>query len=389
MISNARTLSNSKARRLAIDLARLTDSPTRPFGKAKLISTIGALGFVQVDSISTIARAHHHILFARAHNYTPDMLARALERDRSLFEHWSHDAAIIPTAFRPNWAVRFDRHADVVARYPHWQKRLGKNPEKTFSQIKEHIQSHGPVRTADLVDTAAPKKKGNGWWDWKPEKAALEFMWRSGSLSVTRRDGFQKVYDLSENVIPAEHAHHHPHEDCINWAGREALARLGFASAKQIAHFWHNTSLAEAKSWADQHAEEIEVEGADGSAKTFYALPETLAKRPKPAPDLARILSPFDPLIHDRDRAKFLFGFDYKLECFTPAPKRKYGYFTCPILLQDQLIGRIDLKAQRSAQTPHVAVNGLWFEPGHNTPANKQAVDEALHRFSPFALIGL
>lgn len=385
----SRAISNTRARRLALHFAGLTDNPLRAFGKKSLIKTVENLGYVQVDTISAVARAHHHILFARAHNYHPDHLRHALEKERSLFEDWSHDAAVVPTHFRPYWATRYQRHAQRVQNTPRWVKRFGGEREALLQNILQKFEAEGPLSAGDLKPEDAPKRKGDGWWDWAPEKAAVDYLWRTGALAVTRRQGFGKVYDLTERVIPQEHQDLHPKQDCLAWAGREALMRLGFASPKQIAHFFLHMSIAEARDWAQQNAQEVEVVGADGTRTSFYALPETLAAKPKPPPKLARIISPFDPLIHDRARTEFLFGFEYRIEVFVPAAKRKYGYFTCPILLDDELIGRVDLKAHRTHAAPHLAVNGLWFEKGQNTKENRALVDEALHRLEPFSLIAL
>ncbi len=388
----SRAISNKRARRLALHYAGLTQNPMRPFGQKSVIRTVEQLGFIQIDTISAVARAHHHILFARAHNYHPDQLRHALEKDRSLFEEWAHDAAVIPTQFRPYWATRFKRYEDRVFATPRWLKRFGDDPQALLTHVRKRVEAEGPLSTKDLQKKEGPKKKGaiknGGWWDWAPEKAALEYLWRTGELAITKRQGFGKVYDLAHRVIPEEHQTLHPEEDCLDWAAREALKRLGFATPKQIAHFFLHMNAAEARAWAEENAAEVELVGADGSRQTFCTLPDAWPTT-KPAPQVARIISPFDPLIHDRQRTQFLFGFDYRIEVFVPAAKRKYGYFTCPILMGDELIGRVDLKAHRTHKEPHLAVNGLWFEKGKDTKNNRKAVDEALHRLEPFSLIAL
>ncbi|MEM9010953.1 MAG: crosslink repair DNA glycosylase YcaQ family protein [Pseudomonadota bacterium] len=359
------TLSNPLARRLF--LAHQGLSPTGPEvpGKAGLLALIEALGFVQVDSINTVERAHHMILSARRQRYRPQHLAPLLERDRTLFEHWTHDAAVIPTAFFPYWRLRFAR--DRVRLF----ERLGKwrrgGFEERLDLVLDHIREHGPVKARE-VGTDEPRSSG-GWWDWHPSKTALEYLWRCGALAITRRDGFQKVFDLTERVIPETVRLAEPSEaEVIDWACTSALDRLGFATSGEIAAFWAAVTPEEAKAWCQARLGhgliEVDVEMHDGSFRRHVARPdvqEAAEAAPEP-PGRLRVLSPFDPALRDRQRAERLFGFHYRIEVFVPAARRRYGYYVFPLLERDRLVGRIDMK--RDGAGGPLVVQALWPERG-------------------------
>jgi len=359
------TLSNRTARRLFLERQGLSAPPRNKLDDAGLLALIEDLGFVQVDSIKTVARAHDMILFARNQTYRPAQLVRLLEKERSLFEHWTHDAAVIPTAFYPYWRHRFAREEALLLE--RWRKWRRPGFEAVFQAVLERVAGDGPTLSRDLGEKI--KKPAGGWWDWHPEKTALEFHWRTGALSICRRQGFQKVYDLTENVVPeAALSETVPHDEYVDWACRSALERLGTATSGEIAAFWDHVTPTEAAAWCAAErdagrAVDVLIESADGSkprkALAAASLEEILARLPEP-PARVRFLSPFDPLIRDRKRCLRLFGFDYRIEVFVPAAKRRYGYYVFPILEGARLIGRIDMKRDGAA----LSVINLWPEPG-------------------------
>ena len=355
---------------------------------AAIEEIITALGFVQLDSIATVERAHHMILHARMPHYRPAMLDMALGRDRSIFEHWTHDASVIPTEFYPYWHMRFDRDKErLAAQWKRWQRH---GVSERADDVLAHIRANGPCCSADF--SADRPKKSTGWWDWHPSKTALEFLWRTGELAVTHRAGFQKHYDLAENVIPQSARNDRPGDTTtIEWCCDAALARLGFATANEIAAFWATVTLPEAKLWCASELAagriiEADIMGADGRTKRVYARPELtdrLADLPNPSGAI-RVLSPFDPALRDRKRALFLFGFDYKIEVFTPEAQRKYGYYVFPLLEGSQIIGRIDMKAHRADETLRVAA--FWPERGVSFGKGRFArLEAALARTARFA----
>ena len=359
-------LSNLAARRLFLARHGLLAAPSGGSRAADVAGTISALGFVQVDSVNTLARAHDLILWSRRPAYRPPMLAALQTRHRAVFEHWTHDAAVIPMEFFPHWRLRFGRDAARLA--PRWRAWQGAAFEQYFDSVLDRIARDGECTSADLAP--GESRRSTGWWDWHPSKTALEYLWRTGRIAVARRDGFRKVYDLTERVIPAPHLASRPdRQDSIDWACATALDRLGFASATEVAAFWALATPAEARAWcaaetAAGRLVTLAVTLADGSTRPGVARPgtaEEAAALPPPSGRI-RLLSPFDPVLRDRARAERLFGFRYRIEIFVPEPQRRYGYYVFPVLEGETLIGRLDLRAARDAR--RLALRAFWPEPG-------------------------
>ena len=370
-------IDNEQARRLFLARQGLSAAPRVKLTTDGLLEMITALGFVQVDSINTVARAHHMILFARNQTYRPEQLTHLLETERRLFEHWTHDAAVIPSDFYPYWRHRFERERGALR--DRWRKWRREGFEEILAEILETVGRDGPTMARDV---GSQRKKGTGWWDWHPEKTALEFHWRTGSLAIAGRRGFQKIYDLSENVIPQIHRRAEVGEEqFIDWACRSALSRLGLATPGEITAFWDLVTAKEAAAWCRHQLTagrliEVEVQSS-GEARparslAFAELPGQLADLPEP-PARLRVLSPFDPLIRDRKRCRRLFGFDYRIEVFVPRAKRRYGYYVFPLLEGQRFIGRIDMKHENGV----LAVAGLWLEDGVKMGKGRKAALEA------------
>lgn len=384
-------LDNPAARRLFLHKHALAEAPTGPGRGEDLRELIHRLGFVQVDSVRTVERAHHMILFARRPAYRPAHLAPLVERDRHLFEHWTHDAAVIPTEFYPHWRLRFARNRARLR--PKWEKWHGPGYDARFDGVLDEVRARGAVSTSDVGPQE--QRSSGGWWDWNPSKTALEYHWQCGDLAVCHRTGFRKHYDLAERVIPVAHRLPCPSEaDSIDWLCNEALDRLGFATPGEIAAFWDTLRPHEAKAWGDAQLTKgavipIEVENTDGSWRKSLARPDVLEQAlaaPEPTGRL-RVLSPFDPALRDRKRAERLFGFHYRIEIFTPAAQRQYGYYVFPMLEGARLIGRIDMATNRDRDA--LEVTALWPERGVPWGKGRQARLEAeLTRMARFAGVG-
>ncbi len=364
-------LTNLEARRLWLHSHGLSAAPTGPLD---VMGMINALGFVQIDTIRNVTRAHHHILWARNQNYREKHLWPLLQ-NRQLFEHFTHDASLIPMGFLPMWRRQFSRMEKYVAKAEWFASSLG---QQNISDIKARIEAEGPLSTHAFDSKIEGART---MWARPPHKKALDKMWYAGELATSHRENFVKFYDLAERVFPAKlHQDHRPDDEQINWLCTEALARLGFATAGEIAKFWAAVSTKEARVWAEGRPE-IELTAADGSLSRAYVA-HNLAPAPKPSSRL-RILNPFDPAIRDRTRLARLFGFEYRNEMFVPKAKRRWGYYVYPLLEGARFVGRIELKADR--KTGVLSVSGFWPEEGVKWPeARRGKLCAELARFARF-----
>jgi uncharacterized protein YcaQ len=386
-------LSNRDARRIFLAKQGLSGAPHRALGKDGLLRLIHDIGFVQVDSIATVERAHHQILFSRNQTYRREHLAELLEKDGELFEHWTHDASIIPSAFFVYWKHRFKWESETLRE--RWRKWRGEGFDAGCEETYERIASNGAVMARDLKEDG---HESGGWWNWHPSKTALEVLWRQGKLAIARRENFQKVYDLTERVIPPRHYEGDvSHPEFIDWACRSALTRLGFATHGEIAAFWDLVSPDEAKAWVAAHRDElcdVVIESANGGrprpSYAFAGFPDNLGDIPDP-PGRIRVLSPFDPLLRDRNRTERLFDFFYRIEVFVPEAKREYGYYVFPLIEGDRLMGRIDMKADRKRGS--LDVRRLWLEKGVKASSGRMeklmAELDRIARFAGVEKIGL
>jgi uncharacterized protein YcaQ len=383
------TVPAATARRLLLGAQGLLDDPRRKATPDALYDVVERMGFVQIDSINVVERAHHLTLAARFQGYRPHLLERLLERQRRLFEHWTHDASAIPTVWYPYWKVRFERYRRRVLEHPWWMARIGPQPERVIDHVRERLAREGPLMTRDFEDER-PERTDKAWWGWKPQKAALEYLWRTGELAIAGRASFHKVYDLAERILPAAHAAPRPSdEEHLDWACRSALERLGIASPDEIAGFWRAISLQEARAWCARAAAAgeiaaVQVEAADGSRpRASWAVPawETRAAALPTAPPRVRLLSPFDPILRDRKRTLRLFDFDYRFEAFVPGEHRQHGYYVLPILEGERLVGRLDPKLHRERGL--LEIKNLWWEPGvRESKGRRAALGAALDRLA-------
>ncbi|MEO1080276.1 MAG: crosslink repair DNA glycosylase YcaQ family protein [Pseudomonadota bacterium] len=369
---------NRTARRLWLAAQGLSNTPT---GKLDLDGLIKHLGFVQLDSIQVVTRAHHHILWSRNQNYREDMLHTHMSRDRRVFEHFTHDASVIPMDFYPMWARQFRR---LERRVRAWEWHRGMSPKAERQAIKARIEAEGPLSTK-AFDSKVPGTKQ--MWSRPPHKLALDYLWYAGELSTAYRKNFTKYYDLTKRVIPKRYLDE-THSDArqVDWLCQAALDRLAFGTEGDIQKFWDAVDIAEAKDWVARNARTlvpVEFEGADRSWRPAWAtgdIEERIGKAPS-ATSRLRILNPFDPTIRNRERLKRLFGFEYTVEMFVPAAKRRWGYYVYPLLEGDRFVGRIEVKADRKSGTLDVV--NCWPEPGVQwTVARERKLESELRRMA-------
>lgn len=378
------SLSNRDARRLWLGANGLARTQTGP---ANVMEIIRALGFVQIDTIRNVTRAHHHILWSRNQNYREKMLWGELPETRALFEHFTHDASLIPMETYPMWRRQFKRMGDQVAKSDWYKTSLG---VQQVREIKARIEAEGALST-HAFDT---KIEGNReMWARPPHKKALDKMWYSGELATSHRVNFTKFYDLAERVFPAElRAIKHSDQAQINFLCAGALERLTIANVGEIQRFWGAVSAQEAKAWAEAQTKliPVQIEAADKSIGVGFAptdIEQRLVDVPTPSSRM-RIINPFDPAIRDRNRLQRLFGFEYRNEMFVPKDKRIWGYYVYPLLQGLRFVGRIELKADRAKG--QMLVTGFWVENGVKwVKARRAKLDAELVRFARFAGLGL
>ena len=364
-------ISNRQARWLWLSSQGLAATPT---GALDLGRIIHDLGFVQLDTIQVISRAHHHILWSRNQNYREPMLDRHL-RQRQIFEHFTHDASVLPMEFLPMWQRQFDRRAARIRNAGWWK---GMPDSEGRRQIRDRIEREGPLSSHAFDTKLAGKRE---MWSRPPHKLALDYMWYAGELATCHRQNFTKFYDLGERVFPARlRAEGMAETAQINWLCRAALTRMGFGSTGDIQRFWDAMSAREVKTWlagAEGGLVPVVVESADRGEMRGWApadIETRLAALQKPSSRL-RILNPFDPVIRDRSRLERLFGFEYRVEMFVPAAQRRWGYYVYPLLEGDRFVGRIEARADRAAGVlQHMTT---WVEPGVRWTAARQARLEA------------
>lgn len=315
----------------------------QPFGRGAsgALEAIRHLGYVQIDSISVVERAHHHVLYARVPGYRPTMLDALLARGE-IFEYWSHAAAFLPMR---DFRFSLPYKNAIKSGQVHWYK----DPDQTMmAEILARIRSDGALRARDL-DT--PSRRGaQGWWDWKPAKKAIEQLYMQGDLMVSCRDGFQKSYDLTERVLPTGTDTRTPSSEAFAaHLIEQHLRSCGVLNLKCATHLRRDQNLKKAvKAQLEAMLADGELEQLPLSEGQTFLIPAGLLEQPLPRRQRRmQILSPFDNSVIQRERLQAVFGFQYQIECYVPAAKRQFGYFCLPLLYGDNFIGRIDCKAHR------------------------------------------
>jgi uncharacterized protein YcaQ len=367
-------LSKEQARKIILYAAGLSRRAQFGKGKEAVYKVIDHLGFVQIDTNYVIERAHHHSIFSRVPDYRLEWIDE-LQAEGRIFEFWTFATGYIPIGdFRFSLPVK----ENFIAR----RKSLTQTEINLMKKVVDRISREGPLMASDFENDRITKS--TGWWDWRPSKVALERLNFDGSLSTTRRKDFRKVYDLTENVIPGDVDKTVPiPEEFSRHVIVRALKAMGIAYSKEIAYssrFVKISIKTELEKMVDEgELLKIEIKGLKGSP--LYMLPEYKNKKINLSGD-AFILSPFDVLNVFRHRLRDFFNFDYQVECFVPAPKRKYGYFSLPVLIGDTFVARMDSKADRKEKV--LTINNLHFEKIKISKPMVARISEAIEIFAKF-----
>ena len=351
-------ISQASARALHLAAQGLLKPPAKRATKADVLNAIRRMGALQIDTINIVARSPYLVLWSRLGSYKPQWLDELLAEGK-IFEYWAHEACFLPIE-----DFRLLRHRMLNPRDMGWKFYQAPEAEVLARKLLAHIKTQGAVRSSDFERKDGQK---GGWWQWKGEKRVLENLFTTGDLMIARRHNFQRVYDLRERVHPSWDDAQLPAEPEIE---RELAARaikaLGIVQERWV-HDYYRTKKKRTASQVPllrDQLTEVRVKGWDQPAFVHNDHNELLeqAAAGKLKSTVTTLLSPFDPVVWDRARANVMFGFDYRLECYTPEPKRQYGYFVLPILRKGELIGRLDAKAHR--QDGIFEVKKVFLEPG-------------------------
>ncbi len=369
------SLSLAEARALVLERQGLAGAA--PFGKgaAGALAAIQRLGYVQLDTIHIVERAHHHVLWSRVPGYQPPLLDELLAA-RSVFEYWSHAAAILPME---DYRFCLRRMQAFAEGRRHWFRRN----RRVMSYVLDRIRAEGPLGSADFEKP--PGRRGGPWFEWTPTKRALEHLFHEGSLMVSARKGFHKRFDLPERVLPSGTPTSLPSPaEQGRWHALRALGAQGVLTAREMVYLRNREKPGVERALlelvADGTARAVRI--PEAGEETFYALSETLERATPVRSRELRLLNPFDNLVIQRRRLARLFGFDYLIECYVPEPKRRFGYFCLPILSGTRFVGRLDPKADRADGV--LRVRALHVEPGAKLTTNDAALARALRSYARF-----
>lgn len=328
-----------------------------------VVGCIQRMGVLQIDTIHVVARSPYIVLWSRLGAFDPDLLMRALEQ-RRIFEYWSHEASFLPAEHLPcSRVLMLQRDPNPRrVRYVTWRR----DNAAIADPVLTRAAAVGEVRSSDFAREVPGS--GQGWWDWKPEKMALEMLFMLGELTVSRRENFHRIYRRFEDQFPELDGVTLPDDDAVaDQHVRVAARALGVATVPWIADYFRRsqaeTKAAVARLVAGGELRAVEIEGIGlgyMTAETPALLDEIRTGLHRPAGTV--LLSPFDPVVWHRARALALFDFDYRIECYTPEAKRRYGYFSLPILHDGRLVGRLDPKAHR--REGRLEVRAIYLEPG-------------------------
>ncbi|XAW96478.1 winged helix-turn-helix domain-containing protein [Pseudomonas abietaniphila] len=368
-------LSLKQARRVALAAQAFNgrQAPTT-IKSSHVMQLIERLGVLQIDSVNALVRSHYLPLYSRLGNYPQKLLDQAAwsqGRQRKLFEYWGHEASLLPVELYPLMRWRMQRASQGEGIYQQLAK-FGREEQATIARVLQAVRDQGPLGAGSL---STRQERAGPWWDWSAEKHALEWLFAAGEVTVSGRRGFERLYDLPERVLPFSILNHPPISEADAQRGLllRAITALGVGTEKDIRDYFRQDP-APAKARLAELLEEraIEPVQVQGWKQPAYVLPGLKVPRKVTA---SALLSPFDSLIWERARTERLFDFHYRLEIYTPAHKRVYGYYVLPFLHHERIAARIDLRAERAAgrlavHAVHEEEPGLDEEGMHALAAN-------------------
>ena len=344
-------LTRGQARRIALAAQGFGDGRPERVTRRHLGKALDRLGLVQIDSVNVLVRAHYMPLFSRLGAYDPALLDEAAyhRRRRSLFEYWGHEASLIRLDLQPLLRWRMERAGRNEGIYG-GLARFGKEKADFITAVLEEVEARGPLSAGELTNGGEVPEGRGSWWGWTDGKRALEWLFWAGRVTTATRRGFERVYDLPERVLP-DNVIATPTptpEEAQRGLLRHAARALGVATERCLRDYFRlDVTEARARLAELVEAGELWPVTVEGWKETGYLDPGARVPRRIEAQAL---LSPFDPVVWERTRAERLFDFRYRIEIYTPAEKREFGYYCLPFLLGDRIVARLDLKADRAAR---------------------------------------
>lgn len=364
-------ITKEEARRFILHCQLLDNLTSFSKRKQGAYEVVNRLGYLQIDTIRVVERSHHLVLRSRLKDYKPAYLWELLGQNKKIFEAWAHVASVVPMS-------DYRYYRETMLQFPtatsSWAKRWAAKNKKTIADVYNSIKERGPLSSADFK---APKKRKSGWWDWKPAKIALEYLWQNGKIMVASRKNFNKFYDLTERVLPQNIDTSQPSSvERKTFFVKRALSAMGIATLNQMGQYFIFTPYClnipglrgkAGEKFMEQLLKQgiLENISLEGLKDRFYILSQDVPLFKKIIKNVlpdnkVYLLSPFDNMLFDRKRTQQFFDFDFRLEAYVPLAKRQYGYFCMPILWQDRLIGRFDPKADSKKKV--LFINALHIE---------------------------
>lgn len=355
----SQTLSLAEARRIALAAQLFVPGAAAPRNAAALGKLVHRLGAVQIDSVNVLVRSHYLPVFSRCGAYAPELLERAAyDGTRTLFEYWGHEASFLPVELYPLLRWRMDRARNGEGTWKRL-RRYATSHKSLVTAALEQIRERGPLGASELTDSG---KSQGSWWGWSQGKEILEWLFWIGDVTTARRRNFERLYDLTERVLPDQvrAASVPAPEDARRELMAVAARALGVATSRDLRDYFRlpaeDAAVRVAELVEQGTLQPVTVEGWKHQA---YLHKDAVCPR---RADARALLSPFDSLIWERQRTQRLFDFHFRLEIYTPIHKRLHGYYVLPFLLGDRLVGRVDLKANR--QQSRLEVRGGSVEEG-------------------------
>lgn len=378
MTASPRTsLSAAEARRITLGAQGFSHRMPDAVVARHLHRAMDRLGVLQIDSVNVFARSHYMPLFSRLGEYDPALLDRTfVSRTTHYVEYLAHEATFMPVADWPLWRFRMNAWRERASRPGAWMHAH----ERTLDWVRSELRDRGAVRPSDLRDDA-PRERGS-WWDWDESKQALEYLWRTGEVAVAGRLGFERQYALVERVIPSSVLDTSISEhDAVRELVRRAARAYGVATISDLNDYYRLRDQSAVRTAVDEltdagELDPVVVRGWQRGDRPLPAWRHREASLPRRI-ERAALLTPFDPVVWFRERALRAFDFDYRIEIYVPAEKRRHGYYSLPVLVGDRIVARVDLKADRPASV--LRVQSAWWEP-HAHPAHAEQIAVELAR---------